>query len=69
MWNLEGESVKATYLGDIPVSGKVTLSRVKYGGGVSHYVRLDHEIKDLCVYRAAGDTVIVDHKDVEQVFS
>lgn len=68
MWNLEGERINATYLGDIPVSGEVTLSRVKYGGGVSHHVRLDHEIKDLSIHRSAGDTVIVDHRDVTRVF-
>lgn len=70
MWNLEGMRVKGLYLsGDVPVSGKVTLSRVEYGGNVSHHVKLDKGFswKNGVVSRQAGDTVIVDHKYITEV--
>jgi hypothetical protein len=65
-WNLENLKVSARYLGDFPVQGIVTLSRVKYGGGVSHHIKLD---LPLVVYGAIRDTVIVDHADVYSVAS
>lgn len=65
-WNLEGLAVEANYL-DIPVVGKVTLSRVKYGGGISHHVELFNSIKDGPISRPAGDVVIVDHESVTRV--
>ena len=71
-WNLEGLRVKGLYLsGDVPVSGKVTLSRVEYGGNVSHHVTLDKGFswKNGLVQREAGDTVIVDHKYITRVYS
>lgn len=66
-WNLEGLAVEAIYLGDIPVAGNVTLSRVKYGGGVSHHIELFNSIKDGPISRPAGDVVIVDHESVTRV--
>ncbi len=65
-WNLENLKVSARYLGDFPVSGIVTLSRVKYGGGVSHHIKLD---LPLVVYGAIRDSVIVEHTDIESVSS
>lgn len=65
-WNLEGLAVEASYL-DIPVVGKVTLSRVKYGGGISHHVELFNSIKDGPIARTKGDVVIVDHESVTRV--
>ena len=65
-WNLEGLAVEASYL-DIPVVGKVTLSRVKYGGGISHHVELFNSIKDGPIARLKGDVVIVDHESVTRV--
>jgi len=65
-WNLEGLAVEASYL-DIPVTGKVTLSRVKYGGGISHHVELFDSIKDGPIARPKGDVVIVDHESVTRV--
>ena len=41
MWNLEGMQVWGTYLDLVEVSGRVTLSRVAYGGGVEHHVKID----------------------------
>ena len=68
-WNLEGLGVEGLYLsGDVPVRGVVTLSRVMYGGGVSHHVRLDEgfewkgETGKVLVSREAGETVIVEHQ-------
>ena len=65
-WNLEGLAVEAVYL-DIPVTGKVTLSRVKYGGGISHHIQLSNCIKDGPISRDAGGVVIVDHESVTRV--
>jgi hypothetical protein len=65
-WNLENLKVSARYLGDFPVQGIVTLSRVKYGGGVSHHIKLD---LPLVVYGAIRDSVIVEHADIYSVSS
>ena len=35
MWNLEGLRVEGLYMGEFPVEGRVELSRVRYGGGLS----------------------------------
>lgn len=66
MWNYEGMIVEGLYLDDIPVKGRVELSRVKYGGGVSHHIVLDEAIE---VFGAIRDRVILDHKNITQVRS
>ena len=63
-WNLEGKRVIGMYMGDFAVSGTVRLSRVKYGGGVSHHVELDNPVK---VYSAVRDRVILDADEVKGV--
>lgn len=63
-WNLESHRVHAKYLGRFPIVGIVELSRVKYGGGVSHHVMLDNPI---IVYGAERDRVIIDHQDIEKI--
>lgn len=63
-WNLEGRRVIGMYMGDFAVSGIVRLSRVKYGGVVSHHVELDKPIK---VYNAVRDRVILDADEVKGV--
>lgn len=63
-WDLEGKRVSGHYLNQFPVSGVVTLSRVKYGGKVAHYVDLDHPVK---VFKSTRDKVILDHSDVNIV--
>lgn len=63
-WNLEGMTVEGRYMGDFPVVGKVTLSRVKYGGGVDHHIELETPI---VVYGATRDRVILENKFVEKV--
>jgi len=65
-WNLEGMRVNALYVGEFEVSGVVRLSRVKYGGGVSHHIDLDSPIE---VYGAVRDSVVVDHEMVSSVSS
>ena len=57
-WILEGLTVTGLYLDSIPVEGKVSLSRVKYGGKVSHHVQLSTPID---VYGSSRDRVILDH--------
>jgi len=65
-WNLENLKVSARYLGDFPVQGIVTLSRVQYGGTVCHHIKLD---LPLVIYGAIRDSVIVEHTDIESVSS
>lgn len=63
-WNLEGLRVNGLYMGLFPISGKVDLSRVMYGGEVSHHIALDYPIK---VYGAIRDRIILEHKFVNRV--
>jgi hypothetical protein len=65
-WNLEGLSVTGRYMGEYPVSGRVVLSRVKYGGGIQHTVVLNEPIQ---IYNAVRDRVLLDHENVEFVRS
>ena len=65
-WNLEGLFVKGNYMGDFPITGKVELSRVKYGGTVQHTVVLSQPIN---VYGTERDRVLLDHPEVVQVAS
>jgi len=65
-WNLENLNVTAVYLDSIPVVGKVTLSRVKYGGEVSHHIALASPIT---VYGTVRDSVIVDHRNIQTISS
>lgn len=63
-WNLEGLRINGLYMGMFPVSGKVDLSRVQYGGEVSHHILLDEPIK---VYGALRDRIILEHKFVNRI--
>jgi len=63
-WNLEGLTIEAKYLDSIPVKGKVEISRVKYGGEVSHHVDL---ITPIVVYGAIRESIIIENKYVEKV--
>ena len=65
-WNLEGLTIEANYMGSFPVKGKVEISRVKYGGEVSHHIVLETPI---VVYGATRDHVIIENKYVERVMS
>lgn len=64
MWDYTGMHVEGRYMGDFPVSGRVELSRVRYGGGVSHHIVLDSPIT---VYGAERDRVIINHSEVTSV--
>ena len=64
MWNLEGMTVYGDYMGEFPVSGKVELSRVAYGGDVKHHVILDSPIR---VYGSERDRVILNHSEIVRV--
>jgi len=64
IWNLEGMKVWGTYLNTFPVGGTVTLSRVKYGGGVCHTVQLNSPI---LVFGAIRERVILEHSDISGV--
>lgn len=64
IWNLEGMTVSGKYMGEFPVTGKVRLSRVKYGGGICHHIDLDTPVQ---VYSSIRDAVILNHFEIEQV--
>ena len=61
---LDGMRIIGMYMGDYPVSGTVRLSRVKYGGGMSHHVTLDSPIK---VFGAVRESIILDAKEIAGV--
>lgn len=61
---LDGQRVIGMYMGDIAVSGVVRLSRVTYGGGISHHVTLDTPIN---VYGAVRDSVILEAECVKGI--
>ena len=67
-WNLEGLKVEGNYMGDFPVSGKVELSRVRYGGEVQHTVVLDKPL-EMRWRDEPADRVLLDHKFVTRVWS
>lgn len=67
-WNLEGMKVWGNYMGEFPVSGRVELSRVKYGGGIQHTVVLDEPIQ-LPWRSEPKDRVLLDHQNVVRVAS
>ena len=68
-WNLEGEQVEGLYLGDILITGRVEISRVQYGGEVSHHVALANPLTLYGNTRAAGERVIIEHKNITRVFT
>jgi hypothetical protein len=66
---LEGKRVSANYLGDIPVKGLVTESRVEFGGQISHMIAVEEafEIPVVGISREAGGSVIVGHETITGV--
>lgn len=63
-WNLEGLTVTGMYMGEFPVTGRVEISRVKYGGRISHHIVLETPIQ---VYSAIRDRVVLDHNEISSV--
>lgn len=43
-WNKDGSTIRAMYLSEYPVTGKVIESRVQYGGRVSYWLELDEQL-------------------------
>lgn len=65
-WNLEGSLIEGVYLGDIPVSGIVTESRVAYGARIKHTVELSHGFhrERGNIGREQGEVVILEDHEV-----
>ena len=60
-WNLENKVVTGRYLGQFPIVGTVTESRVKYGGKVCNTIVLEFPIE---VYGATRDVVLMDSEEL-----
>ena len=65
-WNLEGLHVTGMYLDMFAISGRVELSRVKYGGGVQHTVVLDQSVQ---IYGQVRDRLLLDHENISTIRS
>jgi hypothetical protein len=63
-WDLEGLWKRRLYLGSIPVKGNVDLSRVEYGGEVSHHIQLEPPIE---IYGELRERVILMHKHISSI--
>ena len=63
-FNLKNMIVTGKYMGEFPVTGKVRLSRVKYGGEVSHHIDL---IEPIEIYGSIRESVILNHFEIETV--
>ena len=63
-FNLKNMIVTGKYMGEFPVTGKVRLSRVKYGGGVTHHIDLIDPIE---IYGSIRESVILNHFEIETV--
>ena len=61
---LDGSRIIGMYMGQFAVSGVVRLSRVKYGGQISHHVDLDNPIT---VFGAVRESVILEPEYVKGV--
>ena len=61
---LDGRRVVGLYMGDYPVSGIVRLSRIKYGGGMSHHVTLNSPIE---VFGAIRESIILEASEIKGV--
>lgn len=60
-WNKDDSTIKALYLSEYPVIGKVIESRVTYGGRVSYFVKLD---EPLYLFGTHRDHVIIDENQL-----
>lgn len=63
-WNIEGAAVRGLYLDIFAFRGKVTESRIGYGGGVKHTVKLDEPIE---VFGAVREIIIIGSKDTWEI--
>lgn len=60
-WNKDGHTVRGLYICEYPVTGVVTESRVKYGGDVSYWIKLNSPLYLNGSYR---ETVLLDEKQL-----
>jgi hypothetical protein len=60
-WNKDGSTIKALYLSEYLVTGKVTESRVRYGGSISYHIDL---VEPLYIFGSVREQVIVDENQV-----
>jgi hypothetical protein len=60
-WNREGNFVAGNYMGIFPYAGKISESRVKYGGKVQHTVKL---LSAINVFGDVRDTILVDEEEL-----
>jgi hypothetical protein len=60
-WNREGDFVAGNYMGIFPYAGKISESRVKYGGKVQHTVKL---LSAINVFGEGRDTILVDEDEL-----
>ena len=63
-WNLEGKRVNGIYLGLWPFRGIVTNSRVKYGGGVQHTIKVAEPFR---AYGELRETILVDAGELGRI--
>ena len=64
-WCKEGNTVAGMYMGTKLVIGKVTLSRVKYGGSVQHTVELFSPVE---IFGTMRSSVLLDDANlIEEV--
>ena len=60
-WNREGDLICGSYMSIFPYAGRVTKSRVKYGGSVQHTVTLSSPIQ---VFGEVRETIFVDEEEL-----
>jgi hypothetical protein len=60
-WNKDGSTIKALYLSEHIVRGTVIESRVKYGGTVSYWLKLENPT---FIFGSLRETLMVDENDV-----
>jgi hypothetical protein len=60
-WNREGNLICGNYMGIFPYAGRVTESRVKYGGSVLHTVKLSPPIQ---VFGEVYETILVNEEEL-----
>ena len=65
-WNLEGQLVEASYMGEFNVDGLVVESRIKFGGHIQHTIQLTEPIT---VYGRVANKLLIDQRDIVAMLS
>jgi len=63
-YDREGQYIRALYLGEFPVKGFVEVSRVKYGGKVSHIIVSDCQVDCKFEVKPVGYRFAVDEESI-----